>query len=109
MIRRFGSGRLKGEKDFNEDVNPMDGVSNMADVMLVFACGIMMALILNWNVDVKATTNEPVPVEQGQEVKDIQNFGEGEGVLSEDGTYEELGKVYRDPKTGSLYMVETNE
>ena len=109
MIRRFGSGRLRGEKDFSEDVNPMDGVSNMADVMLVFACGIMMALILNRNVDVKTTADEPVQVEQGQEVTDIQNFGEGEGVLSEEGTYEELGKVYRDPKTGSLYMVEMSE
>lgn len=106
MIRRFGAGKLSKGADFNEDVNPMDSLSNLADVMLVFACGIMLALIINWNVDVGATVTDPVELEQGQEVTGVEDFGDGEGVLSEDGQYEEMGTVYRDPKTGKLYMID---
>ena len=84
----------------------MDGVANLADVMLVFACGIMLALIINWNVDVGSVLENSVQVEQGQEVTDLENLGEGQGKLSEDGQYEEMGVVYRDPETGDLYMVE---
>ena len=48
MIRRSGSGRLgKSESFESESINPMDGVANLADVMLVFACGLMLALIIN--------------------------------------------------------------
>ena len=106
MIRRFGAGKLSGGNEFKEEVNPMDSLSNLADVMLVFACGIMLALIINWNVDVGATVTDPVEVEKGQEVTGVENFCEGEGILSEDGQYEEMGTVYRDPKTGNLYMIE---
>ena len=108
MIRRVGSGRLSGGKNLTEEINPMDGVANLADVMLVFACGIMLALIVNWNVDVGSVLEGSVQVEQGQEVTDLENLGEGQGQLSEDGKYEEMGTVYRDPETGNLYMVENN-
>ena len=106
MIRRFGSGRLSGGKELKEEINPMDGVANLADVMLVFACGIMLALIINWNVDVGSVLDNSVQVEQGQEVTGLENLGEGQGELSDDGKYEEMGTVYRDPETGNLYMVE---
>ena len=41
--------------DFGQDegVNPMDGVSNMSDAMLVLAVGIMLALVINWKIVVK--------------------------------------------------------
>ena len=32
---------------------PMDGVSNMSDAMLVLAVGIMLALVINWKIDIK--------------------------------------------------------
>ena len=38
-----------GEDD-NE--NPMDSLTNLFDVMLVFACGLMVALVMSLNVDV---------------------------------------------------------
>jgi len=34
-----------------EDVNPLEGVVNIADVMLVFACGLMLALAVYWNIE----------------------------------------------------------
>ena len=33
-------------------VDPMSSIGNLADAMLVLAVGIMLALILNWNVDI---------------------------------------------------------
>lgn len=110
MMKRFGSGRIGGnEKGFDSEVNPMDGLANLADVMLVFACGIMLALIINWNVDVGSFISDSVQMEKGQEVSDVENLGEGEGILSEDGQYEEMGVVYKDPVTGNLYMVEKTD
>ncbi|MGN1349627.1 MAG: DUF2149 domain-containing protein [Anaerovoracaceae bacterium] len=108
MLHNHGLGGRGDFRRFDEDVNPMDSLTNLADVMLVFACGIMLALILNWNVDVGGL-QEPVEVEQGNEVTDVTDLGQGEGILSENGKYEEMGVVYRDPETGTLYMVEKNE
>lgn len=88
----------------------MDGVANLADVMLVFACGIMLALITYWNVDVSGVTGS-VNVEPGQEItEDIGGFGQQEDNKEpSDIQYEEYGTVYRDPATGKLYMVTGNE
>lgn len=108
MIGKHGLRGRSEFQSFDREVNPMDSLTNLADVMLVFACGIMLALIINWNVDVGGL-QEPVEVTQGSEVTGITDLGQGEGVLSENGKYEEMGVVYRDPETGTLYMVEKNE
>ena len=41
-------------KGFSEedDSNPLDSLTNLFDVMLVFACGLMVALVISLNVDV---------------------------------------------------------
>ncbi len=88
----------------NEDVNPLEGVINIVDAMLVFACGLMLALAINWNVDLGL--RQQVNLEQGQEVSDtsdtrddlIKTQGEGE-------LYERMGTVYKDPETGKLFML----
>lgn len=88
-----------------ESVNPMDGLSNLADVMLVFACGLMLALITYWNVDVSGVSGSIDPVEQGQEIQeDVSGFGE-QAREDGDSRFEEYGTVYRDAATGKLYMV----
>lgn len=106
MTRRFGSGRLSnGFIPENEDINPMDGVANLADVMLVLACGLMLALIINWNVDIGTGAKQTVSLEQGQEITSaLQSSGEAENPGESD-QYEKLGTVYRDPVSGKLYMV----
>ena len=35
-----------------EDINPMENVANLVDVMLVFACALMIAIITFWKVDI---------------------------------------------------------
>ncbi|MDR3148717.1 MAG: DUF2149 domain-containing protein [Oscillospiraceae bacterium] len=85
-----------------EAVNPMDGVANLADIMLVLACGLMLALVINWNV--KITAEEPV-VSKETEYEEIEPADGGEtGEVNSDG-YTEVGVVYRDPESGKLYLV----
>lgn len=43
-----------------EEVNPMEGVANLADVMLVLAVGMMLALVVAWNVDIASSNLRPV-------------------------------------------------
>lgn len=109
MKRRKGSGRFNQDNVGNEDINPMDGVSNLADVMLVFACGLMLALITYWNVDVSGVADS-IDVTQGQEItENVEGFGTDKEGEPSDMQYEEYGIVYRDPATGKLYMVTDDE
>ena len=90
-----------------EEVSPLEGAINIVDAMLVFACGLMLAMMLHWNVDLGQ--QERLELKQGQEVSqspevrsnliETQNQGE---------LYEKLGTVYKDPATGRLFML-TNQ
>ena len=52
-MRRLSARSLRGRSD-DAPGNPMDSISNLADAMLVLAVGIMLALIINWNVDISS-------------------------------------------------------
>ena len=110
-MKKRKSGRFGGCASFEEEtVNPMDGLSNLADVMLVFACGLMLALITYWNVDVSGVSGSIDVVEQGQEItEDVSGFGEQKTDGESESLFEEYGTVYRDASTGKLYMVTAYE
>lgn len=73
--------------------------------MLVFACGLMLALFIHWNVDLRQA-GERIDLTRGREVTqspelrndliETQNRGK---------LYEKLGTVYEDPATGRLFMI----
>ena len=44
-----------------EYVNPMSYISNLSDVMLILAVGIMLALILHWNVEIETKKEAQKP------------------------------------------------
>lgn len=116
--------RCKNRFD-SEGVNPMNYLSNLSDVMLVLAVGIMLALIVHWNVDIStsggtmsdtgmsytaegeggaasidtedALTFTEDELEQMDSQQTIQPGGEG---------MEKLGEVYYDAATGQYYIVE---
>lgn len=104
------NGGLRNKKRLNtyEEVSPLEGAINIVDAMLVFACGLLLALVINWNVDL-TQGRERVDLQRGQEVSqdtDIRNDlieTEGQGQL-----YEKVGTVYKDPVSGKLFML-TNE
>lgn len=94
----------------------MDGVRNLIDVMLVFAVGLLVSLVLSWNMQniifAKVSPQEKqrllqsiqkmIDVEQGKELKEIPQIEKSGG-----SGYREMGTVYRDAKTGKLIMIET--
>ncbi len=84
----------------NEDVNPMNFVSNLSDVMLILAVGIMLALILHWNVPIN-TQSETEQEEQAVEISE----DDLEGISNLPENLQKTGEVYYDPVTGSYYIV----
>lgn len=92
------------------ETNPMDGLSNLADVMLVLAVGIMLALIINWNVDI-STPMTKEQVKQSVDTTDALEFSKdqlqqmsGDDEIS-DQDLTQLGSVYYDEKSGKYYIV----
>lgn len=115
--------RRKQNRFDGESVDPMQFLSNLSDAMLVLAVGMMLALIVHWNVDI--STSGGVMSDSG-----ISYAAEGEGGFAqidkddairfsedelaqmdtdtlEDGGegMEKLGEVYYDAATGQYYIV----
>lgn len=95
-----GSRLLGGAYGVEED--PMASMGNLMDVMLVFACGLMIALIARYNVDFS-----PVDPQEGT-VEKLESDLEAieQGTMDSDSSFTEVGTVYRDVETGELYVVE---
>lgn len=89
-----------------EDLNPMSYVSNLSDVMLILAVGIMLALILHWNVQLNAENSAQTDNTQDTNSaitfsdEDLQNQEE----LPED--IEHMGEVYYDPVNKTYYILQ---
>lgn len=87
-----------------EDVNPSSYIVNLADCMLVLACGFLVALMTYWNIDVRAMEElDSETLEEVDPAEMPEDIGEGGSY------YIEAGTVYRDPATGVLYMVAPEE
>ena len=78
--------------------SPMESIANIVDVMLVFACGLLLALVTVWNVDIGLDR----PDDNMYEVSDVVAGSEN---VDKDNLVE-AGRVYQDPDTGALYFVE---
>jgi hypothetical protein len=108
--------RKLGSRGAEDTVNPMDGVANLADVMLCLAVGIMLALVINWRVDIgtfayKSDTapKSGVNTESALAIEgdDIQQ-AEGEEEPTDGEGMKKLGTVYFDEATGKYYIVGDN-
>ena len=95
-LRQGGLRSGGGDSSFN----PMEGVANLADCMLVLACGLMLSLIVSWNLDL--AVDEPLPDNDMAAVEELEDT---DRQIEDTQAYEQLGVVYRDPETGELYMV----
>ena len=108
--RRKGKFLNQGEED------PMAGTSNLVDAMLVIAVGLLVFLVISWNMQnivfndnmdeqqkekVRNAIKEVSQLDQGEELEDTPDISKSSG-----SGYTEMGKVYRDSDTGKLIMVE---
>ncbi|SDA67396.1 DUF2149 domain-containing protein [Methanobrevibacter millerae] len=96
--------------------DPMAGTANLVDAMLVIAVGFLVFVIISWNMQsivfnddmtqeqkqqVMETISSVSEVTQGQELNETPDTSNSSGQ-----GYTEMGKVYKDPSTGKLIMVE---
>ena len=108
--------RRKCKKRFSEgEEDPMAGTSNLVDAMLVIAVGFLIFVVISWNMQSvifqdnsqdqsKAVQQSPTnitEVTEGQELNETPESSQSSGQ-----GYMEMGKVYKDPATGKLIMVE---
>lgn len=88
----------------NTSDEPLGPLANLLDLMLVFACGLIAALIaMSGQLQqqfYKEYKDAGQVIERGQELPQLPDAGsaKGEG-------YESVGQVYRDPKTGKLILI----
>ena len=96
--------RGKGTFFDDSEQNPMDSLANLVDAMLVLACGLMMAIISFYNVDIKGASAKTEELKKEQ-LKEVDDYG----VIDENGNisggFESRGTVYQDKKTGKMYVV----
>ena len=107
--RRKGKFLNQGEED------PMAGTSNLVDAMLVIAVGFLIFVVISWNMQsvifqdtsqdqsqaVQKSPTNVTEVTEGQQLNETPESSESSGQ-----GYMEMGKVYKDPSTGKLIMVE---
>lgn len=87
-----------------QDEEPLGPLANLVDIMLVFACGLIAALVasqggLNEHFQQSGTT-----VEKGNEIPKMPS-----GIGQSGSGYESVGKVYRDSKTGKLILIDDSK
>ena len=101
------SGKSLRPRQPDPPVNPMDSVSNLADAMLVLAVGIMLALIINWNVDISAgTTDKTASTDPAISFEQDDLTESQDDAKTIEGNLTEMGKVYYDQESGTYYIVE---
>ena len=108
--------RRKCKKRFSEgEEDPMAGTSNLVDAILVIAVGFLIFVVISWNMqsvifqDTSQDSSQAVQdsptniteVTEGQELNETPESSDSQGQ-----GYMEMGKVYKDPTTGKLIMVE---
>lgn len=81
------------------DDDPMGPLANLADIMLVFAVGLMVALAAAGD-GLKQQPAGGQDIETGRELPDVP-AGAGEAGSG----YEAVGQVYRDPETGRMVLI----
>ena len=109
MVRRQGGKRLSEDTE-----DPMAGTANLVDAMLVIAVGLLVFLVISWNMqgvifsdmtqeqkqNVMQQMSEVSEVDQGQQLNETPDVSNKSGQ-----SYTERGKVYQD-SSGKLIMVE---
>lgn len=104
MLRsQFSTNLFTGD----DSVNPMDGVSNMSDAMLVLAVGIMLALVINWKIDLgKYNSSLQIDTTKMEELNEDSAKVTNEVTLDElESNYVKAGTVYQDTNTGKTFVV----
>jgi hypothetical protein len=101
MRRRWGSARFDETPE-----DPQASLVNLVDIMLVFICGLIVALVSAQPEFARSSTGpadgQQQIVEQGRELAEMPEGMRGQAAGA---GMEPVGQVYRDPKTGKLILI----
>jgi hypothetical protein len=99
MRRRWSSARFDETPE-----DPQASLVNLVDIMLVFICGLIVALVSAQPQFVVSTSEQGQQqvVEQGRELAEMPAGMRGQAAGA---GMEPIGQVYRDPQTGKLILV----
>lgn len=81
--------------DAPED-EPLGPLSNLVDIMLVFACGLIAALAAQQMPESRGGRE----ISEGRELPEVPR-----GVGEAGSGYEAVGRVYRDPDSGRMVLI----
>jgi hypothetical protein len=97
--------RFSSEHFSKEDDEPLGPLANLVDIILVFACGLIAALVgLSPNLQEHfKVSKESKVISQGKELANVPK--EIKEKLDGASGYKSLGQVYKDPKTGKLILI----
>lgn len=105
MSRLLPNRKWQNSRFDQQEEEPLGPLANLLDLMLVFSCGLIAALIsmsknVNEHFEAKDIKQSQTIVEKGREIPQLPRKGQssGEG-------YEAVGQVYRDPETGKLILI----
>ena len=85
------------------DDDPMGGLNNLSDAMLVLALGFLIFAIMALSVNPDMISEQTRTQDVSSAETFSQNYTDAGGL--EDSGFSEVGKVYEDPTTGELVMV----
>ena len=116
MLRRNAGGLRRNRRSQEEDVNPMTYMANLSDAMLVLAVGIMLALVISWNVQIssngKVTANksstEVSADDASAQFKENDMKETDEKDLKDSSKLEKAGEVYYDSASGTYYIIKSD-
>ena len=99
MRRRWSSSRFDETPE-----DPQASLVNLVDIMLVFICGLIVALVSAQPMLDSTSTNAEGQqvVEPGRELAELPEGLRGQPAGA---GMEPVGQVYRDPKTGKLILI----
>lgn len=113
-MKRKMAKRRKELLSSGAEIDPMIYAVNMVDCMLVLAVGFLIFSIMSMNLqsvvfadmspqekaEVSNLIKQTIQLKMGQEINETPQIQSGTG-----SGYQEMGTVYRDPKTGKLIMI----
>lgn len=95
----------------SQEQEPLGPLANLIDIMLVFSCGLIAALVaLSPELEQHFRSNNSGSAAQVQSInsvgKELSSAPEAlKNKLQSQEGYQSMGQVYRDPKTGKLILI----
>jgi hypothetical protein len=93
---------LRRRRSFGAQEEPMAGLTNLADVMLVFAVAVMLLALVRWHVTLEGVPVVRLDPDTLVQVEDLEVLTMSDDGMGGSGHSEQ---VYMDPKTGQMFIV----